>query len=145
MLHIYFGEMEGVIFNPEAYFKFNWEKSWVEDELSVKMIEDIDKSKVVAGGVIDSPVFGLMPPERLSGGVKTLILIYHVPEEIFNASACGDNCAKWLVEIGKRLDVTINLRHFMHFSDMDFDAHVVNGDEYTHSARELYEVASKYM
>ena len=34
---------------------------------------------------------------------------------IFNASACGNNCAKWILEIGKRKDLTINLRHIMNF------------------------------
>ena len=35
---------------------------------------------------------------------------------IFNASACGDNCVKWIVELGKRKDLTINLHHVMDFS-----------------------------
>ncbi len=145
MLNIYFGDMPEAVFNPEAYFKFNWEKDWIEDELSVKMIRDIDKSEVLAGGVIDSPVFGLMPPERLSGGVKTLILINNVCDEVFNASACGNNCAKWLVQIGNMKDITINLKHFMHFGNMEFDAHILNGDEYTSNGKQLFEVACKYM
>ena len=33
------------------------------------------------------------------------------PDRIFNASTCGDNCAKWILEIGRIKDVTINLRH----------------------------------
>ena len=35
------------------------------------------------------------------------------PDKIFNASTCGDNCAKWILEIGKQKDLTINLRHMM--------------------------------
>ena len=38
--------------------------------------------------------------------------------KVFNASLCGDNCAKWIVEIGKRKDLTINLHHVMDFSSV---------------------------
>ena len=40
---------------------------------------------------------------------------------IFNASKCGDNCAKWLLEIAKRHeeqglgDVTVAMFHVMEF------------------------------
>lgn len=37
---------------------------------------------------IDSPVFGIIAPERLSGGVKALIIMYKEPSLIVNASAC---------------------------------------------------------
>ena len=40
-----------------------------------------------------------IPTERLSGGVKTLILMSKDTEHIFNASACGDNCARWILQI----------------------------------------------
>ena len=63
-----------------------------------KMIKDVDDSDVLSGECIMSPVFGQIPPERLSGGVKTLLLILNEPDRIFNASTCGDNCAKWILE-----------------------------------------------
>lgn len=63
------------------------------------MIQDVDKSTVLDSGVIDSPVMGKIPPTSLSGGVKTLILMKNEPEKIFNASACGDNCAKWILHL----------------------------------------------
>ena len=54
-----------------------------------------------------------------------------------NASTCGDNCAKWILEIGK-IDVTINLRHMMSFGkDTNFDIEIQNGGEIVHSMREL--------
>ncbi|MDD6697000.1 MAG: DUF4869 domain-containing protein, partial [Veillonellaceae bacterium] len=61
--------------------------------------EDIDKSTVISGNVIDSPVFGKIPLLKLSGSVKTLILIQNVPDKIFNVSACGDDCAPWLLRL----------------------------------------------
>ena len=36
-----------------------------------------------------------------------------MPDRVFNASTCGDNCARWLLAIGRKQDVTINLRHIL--------------------------------
>ena len=86
MLKIYYGDMDDVIYNTSVYFKFNYEPEWLEDDDVRQMILDVDKSTVLGNGAIDSPVLGVIAPETLSGGVKTLILIDKVPELIFNAS-----------------------------------------------------------
>lgn len=78
------------------------------------MIKDVDKTDVISYNMMIGPI-GPIPPERLSGGVKTLIMIYENDSQIWNASKCGDNCAKWLAEISKRKDITIWLGHFMIF------------------------------
>ena len=106
------------------------------------MILDVDKSTVIGPRVIDSPVLGGISPRELSGGVKTLIDIYKRPDRIFNASACGDNCAKWLLEIGERQDVTINLRHLMDFGDGAFTLRVLNTDQLVHNMDELLPIAA---
>ena len=66
------------------------------------MIKDIDGSEVKGPCMIDSPFLGPIPPERLSGGVKTLILMQNDPDHIFNASACGNNL-KQMVEKQQRM------------------------------------------
>lgn len=56
------------------------------------------------------------------------MLMLNEPDKIFNASTCGDNCAKWILEIGKRQDITINLRHMMDFGmNTRFDIVIKNG------------------
>lgn len=55
------------------------------------MIKDVDDSDVLSGECIKSPVLGQIPPERLSGGVKTLLLMLNEPDKIFNASVCADS------------------------------------------------------
>ena len=60
---------------PSLVYKYSFDLKWFQDELVQQMILDVDKSKYVTGGVIDSPVLGPIPPEKLSGGVKTLIMI----------------------------------------------------------------------
>ena len=142
MLRIYYGDMPEAIYNTVVFFKNNYLGEWITDELSKKMILDVDKSTVLGENVIDSPVLGGISPRDLSGGVKTLIEIYKVPNRVFNASACGDNCAKWLLEIGKRIDVTINLRHLMDFGDEEFEIVVANTDQVAHNNDELFDIAS---
>lgn len=141
MLDIYYGEMPEAIYNPSVYFKNTYEDAWITDELSKKMIQDVDKSTVIGPRVIDSPVLGGITPRELSGGVKTLILINQVPDKIFNASACGDNCAKWLLEMGEKKDITVNLRHLMDFGNGDFSIRILNTDQIVHNMEELVMIA----
>ena len=145
MLNIYFGDMPQAIYNTAVYFKNTYEDSWITDELSREMILDIDKSKVIGARIIDSPVLGAITPRELSGGVKTLILIDHVSDKIFNVSTCGDNCAKWLLKMGEEKDITINLRHLMDFGNQKFQIHILNTDQVVHSMEELVPVAGLYV
>jgi hypothetical protein len=142
MLSVYYGDMPEAIYNPALFFKNSYSDDWITDELSKEMIRDVDKSEVIGPRIIDSPVLGGITPRELSGGVKTLICIYKRPDRVFNASACGDNCAKWLLEIGKRQDVTINLRHLMDFGEKEFSIKVLNTDQMVHNMDELLPIAA---
>lgn len=141
MLSVFYGDMPEAIYNPVVFFKNSYTDDWITDDLSVHMIKDVDKSDVIGPRVIDSPVLGGISPRELSGGVKTLIDIYKRPDRVFNASACCDNCAKWLLEIGERQDVTINLRHLMDFGDGQFTIRILNTDQIVHNMRELIPIA----
>ena len=99
MLKIFFGKKEEAIYNTAVYFKNTFQDEWITDSFSAEMIKDVDKSVVVGPHMIESPVLGPITPRELSGGVKTLILIYKDREHLFNASNCGDNCAKWLLKM----------------------------------------------
>lgn len=146
MLTVIYGDAENSIYNTSVYFKNTYEPEWFDSELAKAMVRDVDDSEVLSGECISSPVLGQIPPERLSGGVKTLLLMQNESDKIFNASTCGDNCAKWILEIGKQKDLTINLRHMMSFGkDTKFDIKVQNGGEVVHSMEELIPVASKYL
>lgn len=133
------------IFNTAVYFKNVYEDSWITDSFAKKMILDVDQSVVLGNAVIDSPVLGKISPVGLSGGVKTLILIKNEPDKIFNASTCGNNCAKWILEIGRLQDVTINLRHLMDFGRGTFDIRILNTDQIVHSMKELVPIAGLYV
>lgn len=145
MLNIYYGDMQGAIYNTAVYFKNTYEESWITNSFSREMILDVDKSEVIDSGVIDSPVMGKIPPTSLSGGVKTLILINNVPEKVFNASTCGDNCAKWILKMAEEKDVTINLRHLMDFGENTFTVRILNTNQIVHNMEELVPIAGKYV
>ena len=145
MLNIYYGDMEEAIYNTAIYFKNMYEESWITASLSREMIQDVDQSVVIDSGVIESPVMGKIPPVNLSGGVKTLILISNMPEKIFNASTCGDNCAKWILKIAEAQDVTINLRHLMDFGKDDFSIRILNTGQIVHNMKELIPIAGQYV
>ena len=55
---------------------------------------------------------------------------------------CGDNCAKWIINIAARKDLTINLHHVLDFSSAgDFDALMLNTNRMVHGYREYLEEA----
>ena len=126
MLRIFFGEKEDVMHGP-SWFRFNYDEEWLADPFVEEMMTDIDKSHYKGGQLIESDVLGPIPPEKLSGGLQTLICIYKRPDLVFNATSCGENCAKWLAEIGRREDITINLRYYMPFDDCnDIEIEILN-------------------
>lgn len=145
MLNVFYGDMPNVIYNTAVYFKNTYEDAWITEPLSREMIQDVDHSIVLDSGVIDSPVLGKIPPVQLSGGVKTLILVANEPDKVFNASTCGDNCAKWLLKIAEEKDVTINLRHLMNFGSEPFTIRILNTNQIVHSMKELIPVAGLYV
>ena len=146
MLSIYLGQMEEAIYYPPAYFNNTYDDEWITDTLTVEMIKDVDKSEVIGPHLIESPVLGPISVKEISGGVKTLILMaFDDSGRIFNASACGNNCAKWILEIGKRKDLTINLRHIMNFGKEPFEIKILNNGEMVHDLDRFIAVAAKYV
>jgi hypothetical protein len=145
MLKIIFGDVEEAVYHPPTYFDNRYEDEWITDTLTVQMIKDIDKSDVVSAHLIQSPVLGSISVKDISGGVKTLILMaFDTSGRIFNASACGDNCAKWIVKLGADKDLTINLHHVMNFSGIaNFEAVMVNTGKKVNSYEEYFEEALK--
>ncbi len=145
MLRVCFGEYKDALYGP-SWFKYNYEQEWLAEDFVKRMIYDIDKSLYISGEYIESDVLGPISPRDLSGGVKTLISIYKNPELVFDATSCGGNCAKWLVEMSKEQDYTINLNYLMRFKDMEpFDIYIVNEDMIVHSNKEYVSVAIKYV
>lgn len=143
MLTIHFGEMADVKYGPN-WFKYNYKPEWLAEPFVQEMILGVDNSTYIDGLVINSPVLGPIPPERLSGGLKTLIMIYEKPELVFNATSCGENCAPWLLEIGKQKDVTVNLEYLMTFPE-PFEIRIENEDRIVTDPKDYILTAANYI
>ena len=63
--------------------------------------------------------------------------MYFEPNKVFNATNCGDNCAYWILRIGRMKDVTFNLYHLMDFGNGRFTIKVDNTGQIVHSMDEL--------
>lgn len=86
MLNIYYGDMQESVYNTAAYFKYDYEYSWIIDPFVKEMIQDVDHCTVISSHVIDSPILGAITPRELSGGVKVLILMLKDDSFIYNMS-----------------------------------------------------------
>lgn len=146
MLRVWFGDRDNVIYNTSVYFRNRYKDSWITDEFARAAIKDIDRSEVLDANTIQSPVLGQIPPDKLSGGVKALILMKNEPGKTFNASNCGDNCGKWILKLGKEQNFTIALYHIMDFGKEDFEIRILNDRKLiVHNMREFLDAADKYL
>lgn len=144
MLSIYYGDMPEAVYNTKAYFDNVYQDSWIVDDFARKVIKGVDKAEVLDTHLIISPVLGQISPLELCGGTKTLLLIKNFPGMVFNASTCGDNCAKYILELSKQQNITINLRHIMRFGKK-FKARILNEDVVVESMERMLLIAAKYV
>ena len=152
MLCIIFGEIpedmeKKYVYNTSMYFDNTYLDNWLTDDLSVKMIKSVDKAVVLSPNAVDSKALGVIPVTKISGGLKTLLLLRHDDTKIFNASTCGDNCAKWILRIAKesKKDIVINLRHVMDFGDKPFEIKILNNGKTGHNIQEYVMNAGLYL
>ena len=145
MLNIYFGEMSKAIYNTSVYFNNTYKDSWITEPLTKDIIKAVDNSDVIDEKTILSPIFGNMSPKKLSGGVKTLLLISFDRKNVFNASTCGDNCAEWILKIAKDRKVVINLHHLMDFGSEKFKIKILNTNKIVCSMPDLAYEAGEFV
>lgn len=118
-----------------AYFNNVYEDEWLEDDFVKEMILDIDSSKVISPHIIESPVLGAITPKELSGGVKVLILMLKDDSFVYNMSNCGNNCAKWILKIAEKKDLTVYLQHILRFTG-EFEIMIMNTGKIVHNSKE---------
>lgn len=152
MLNIFFGEIPeerfpNYVYNTRVYFDNTYLDSWLEDDFSKRMIKSVDKATVLSVNAVDSKALGVIPVTKISGGLKTLLLLQHDHTQIYNVSTCGDNCAKWVLKIAKKYDkdIIINLRHIMDFGDKPFEIRIMNNDIVVHNMQEYVLYAGLFL
>jgi hypothetical protein len=57
---------------------------------------------------------------------------------MYNLTSCGDNCAKWILELAKDRDITMRLGHYMQFEECEpFKIEVLNTNKVVTNRYEL--------
>ena len=128
MLNIFFGYDKDAILSVDTYFNNTYEEVWFDDPFVRKIIHVVDHSEVQDRLCILSPVLGQIPPERLSGGAKTLILLHEEDGFYTDLIVCGANCEDLILDIAERKDISCALSgydiSFDHLGDDDHPAPV---------------------
>ena len=143
MLTIHYGDMENVIYNTSVYFDNVYSPQWFQDSFAQRVIKihrQRHRGRPQCNRYQDSRHH---PPEKLSSGTKTLLLMYFMPQNIYNASNCGDNCAYWILRIAAQKDLTINLYHIMDFGNGKFTVTIANTGDIVHTMFDLVPIAGK--
>jgi hypothetical protein len=135
MLKIWFYGGTEYMNDAPAYFDNVYEDEWIEDDFVKEMILDVDHSTVISAHIIESPVLGAITPKELSGGVKVLILMLKDDSFVYNMSNCGNNCAKWILKIAEKKDLTVYLQHIMRFEG-EFEIKIMNTGKIVHNRAE---------
>ena len=65
MLNIYFGDMPEAVYNTSVYFNYTYEDEWLTSDFAKEVIKKIDKSDVKGPHAVESPVLGVISPEKL--------------------------------------------------------------------------------
>lgn len=130
MLTIHYGPVEGELIAISSYFDEVFESEWIGSDISRRIIEVVDRSKVIRPRIIESPILGDITPRELSGGAKGLILMAHDDDMLgtyFYGGQFGDNTLPFILEISKTRDILLTQGHFFDFpKDMNVPIHIAN-------------------
>ena len=149
MLRVHFGRfpLPGEILQVDLTFDLNVTNDWLNNDFAKRAIFEIDKTKHIKDGYLESPFWGAMSPQKLSTGCKNVLLMKFYPKKaVFYGTKCGDNCLPFVLEIAKEKDLDIHFQHLMLFPQhVYFDAYIVNQDKMVHSAVEVAEAYIDYL
>lgn len=106
MLSILFGYDSNAILSVDTYFNNTYDEAWLDDPFVRRIIRIVDGSDVQDRLCIFSPVLGQIPPERLSGGAKALILLYKEDDFYTDLIVCGGNCEDLILDIAQEKDIS---------------------------------------
>lgn len=105
MLTIHFGYDRNAVLSVDTYFNNTYDDAWLDDPFVRKIVHVVDTSEVKDRQCILSPVLGQIPPERLSGGAKALILLYEEDDFYTDLIVCGSNCEELILDIAEKKDI----------------------------------------
>lgn len=137
MLKIRIGDMRGVLNCPAVNFDFTWKPEWFTDPMAIRIVEDMDNSKVVSPDEIIHPVFGRITPYDLSDYTKAVLVALFTKKEFMNYSHFDKDGVQWLAEISRKRDVYLATNDYCLSIRGPFEALVLNDDTIVHNWNEL--------
>lgn len=90
--------------DSDAMFRAEFDIENLVHPMCKEIVKYIDNSEVLYPGVIKSPVLGYIPPEKLSGGCKHVLLAWQ-GDYLLYSPRMGDNCIEPLLWVVKDKDV----------------------------------------
>lgn len=129
-MELYFGHLEDELYAVDSFFLGNFDPSWLKSELAFKILQDIDRAIEIRDGAIlvkdlftDKPTW--ISSHDLSSGTKALLIMLNTDEDFVCLTRCGENCAKWVIEIMKLKPLKCTLTYLMPFR-ADIPLHIIN-------------------
>ena len=153
MLYIGYGHPDDIYFYVDMEFDEEYQSSWLNNELNLRILDEIDNCRVEADGLHDKDnpeiIFSI---KEISSGAKALMICNMCEDVKIWGSIFGDNCTEILQEIAEKKDIYIYLQHILRFEDTDFKAFSLTLDreykdyrEYLlEAAREVIHFACEY-
>ena len=130
MLHVYVGSNEDAIYPGGKYFDACVDTSVITEDFSRKVIKEIDKSEVVSENLVISPVIGPIPPNYLSGGVKTLMILYK-EDKMVDIDSMGENCFPYLWMLAENKDIKLSMEGYRDLYQFGSGiVHILNDDSF---------------
>ena len=108
MLKVYFGHRRDTVYNIDVYFDNTYEIEWFDDKFVQAILKDVDHSECTNYSNIVNPILGQIIPEKISGGVKALIVLYKT-DTVVDLVNCGENCQSWISKIASMKDIEIDM------------------------------------
>lgn len=109
--HEHYSSDEVVVLKRE--FNYHLQYSWLTHPLVQIIIAGLEGNVVHAPNVYESPILGVLGPERLSGGAKCLIWMLNEPQYHFPMRYLGDNCAPYLKMVSDVVDCHLQYEDYI--------------------------------
>ena len=124
ILKITYGESDECLTHIDMEFDGQFEYSWLNDPMNIRILREIDNAEMCSFGIRDITdtdiIFSIFD---ISTGAKALMLCNMRSSTALYSTAFGDNCTSLLLEIAEYRDITIYLRHLLNFPEDKFKAY----------------------
>lgn len=129
MLDIIFGRENvkgNYILDTRIYFRREKKPEWFQDHFVQRVLKEVDHVDVLFEEALRDRFGHGISTEQISTGSKTLILIYFDKQDrLFNGSAMGDNCLKFLFEMARKRDIRVFFEHYPYIDSEYFEEGLV--------------------